>query len=867
MIILSYNIRGGGNRAKRKRVGFLIQKGDVDLCFIQEKKLSGIGVDLVRELWGGVDVEWSYLDANGASGVTRRRTWNYLCEFKNNNADGSWCIGGDFNSISTLDEIIGVTTSEFSRDLRSFNEFIEEMELVDLPTIGGKSTWFKRNGKAMSRLDIFLLSESLVDDWKHEEFHNFVEDEWNKIVVKGRGDYCLVEKLKLLEAGSLGGTKRFMEEVCTRPELHGINLKVLSLGDSLDLEKPFSEEEIKDAIWSCDGNKSPGPDGFSLEFFKRFWLILKDDLMKLCNDFYLKGTLVKAITSSFLALIPKKNNPQDLSEYRPICLVGSIYNILAKILAARMRGVLDKLISTNQTAFVPGRSKMDGVLMVNEMLDWAKRKKRGCLLLKVDFEKAYDSIYWNYLRWIMGRTGFGKRWMKWMKSCIFSSHMSVLVNGSSTKEFKVQRGLRQGDPISPFLFVIDMEGLSALMKKLVEVGDFQPFKYGEEDYVDILQFADDTVIIEEPTCDNLWSMKVILRGFELVSGLKINFHKSNFFGINIGEWLSTSATSFLSCKKGSFPFKFLGIWVGERANKTKVWKDVVTNIKSRLSKWKGRNISIGGRVTLIGSVLNAIPIFTLSFYKAPSMIIKEIRGLLSNFLWNGNANKRSIHWVKWENVCKPKEKGGLGIRDVGDLNRALLLKWKWRILKEDKAIWSRFLLLRYHNPKFKVLASCGEVLNRDDSSWWRHTVLNDFKEEEGVEGFIDWINCDCKNGNNILFWHSCWLGDQTLCDSFPYLFDLSTNKLCKVSDVISWSEGAFSWNVNALFGLDGLDILNSFSSHSVQNDNISDIALQLRELKESLERINPTNLEHDVFWWKLNPTGVFSVASVSSLEL
>ncbi|XP_058751041.1 uncharacterized protein LOC131624069 [Vicia villosa] len=224
--------------------------------------------------------------------------------------------------------------------------------------------------------------------------------------------------------------------------------------------------------------------------------------------------------------------------------------------------------------------------------------------------------------------------------------MSVLVNGSATKEFKVLRGLHQGDPIFPFLFVIAMEGLSALMKKLVEVGDFKPFKYGEEDYVDILQLADDTVTIGEPTCDNLWNMKVLLRGFELVSSLKINIHKNNFFGIHIGEWLSISETSFLSCKKGSFPFKFLGVWVGEGANKRRVWKDVVTNIKSRFSTWKGRNISIGGRVTLIGLVLSAIPIFTLSFFKAPSKVIQEIRGLLSNFLWNGNANKRSIHWVK-----------------------------------------------------------------------------------------------------------------------------------------------------------------------------------------------------------------------------
>ncbi|XP_058751955.1 uncharacterized mitochondrial protein AtMg01250-like [Vicia villosa] len=199
-------------------------------------------------------------------------------------------------------------------------------------------------------------------------------------------------------------------------------------------------------------------------------------------------------------------------------------------------------------------------------------KKKGCLLLKVDFEKAYDSISWNYLRWILEKMGFGKKWMKWMESSIFTNYMSVLVNGSATKDFKIQRGLRQGDPISPFLFVLAMEGLTALTKKSVSVGDFKPFKYGVDDFVDILQFADDTIILGEPTYDNLWSLKVLLRGFEMVSGLKINFHKSNFFGTHIGDWFIKSATIFLACKKGCFPFKFLGIWVGEGAYKKKVWR-------------------------------------------------------------------------------------------------------------------------------------------------------------------------------------------------------------------------------------------------------------------------------------------------------
>lgn len=116
--------------------------------------------------------------------------------------------------------------------------------------------------------------------------------------------------------------------------------------------------------------------------------------------------------------------------------------------------------------------------------------------------------------------------------------------------------------------------------------------------------------------------------------------------------------------------------MGENPRSRKVWLKIINNIKSRLSSWKGRYISIGGSVTLINAVLNAIPSFTLSFYKALVLVIKEIRSLISNFICCGNVNKRCIHWVNLETVCKPKEKGGLGVRDVGEINKVLILKWK-----------------------------------------------------------------------------------------------------------------------------------------------------------------------------------------------
>ncbi|XP_058760864.1 uncharacterized protein LOC131634228 [Vicia villosa] len=478
------------------------------------------------------------------------------------------------------------------------------------------------------------------------------------------------------------------EVVEKRPTLSGVHLKSLSEPESLFLERPFTEKEVEDAIWSCDGNKSAGPDGYSLEFYKRFWLVIRKGVLRLCNDFHGKGSLVKSITSSFLALIPKNNNPQNLGEYRPICLVGSIYKIIAKILAARLKEVIGILVSNNQTAFVPGRTMMDGVLLVNELLYWMRKKKRGCILLKVDFEKAYDSVSWQYLREMMMRMGFGDRWMKWMDACIFTSHMSVLVNGSATKEFKVTKGLRQGDPLSPFLFVLAMEGLTALVRKSIEVGDFKPFK--------------------------------------------------------------------------------------------------------------------------------------------------------------------------------PKEKGGLGVRDVAEVNKALLLKWKWRILREDNAIWSRFISLRYHCPKLKMQASNGDMSRNDDSIWWRDITNNNLINDFVASGFTGCFSCCCKNGKSILFWHSLWLGDQYLRELYPDLFDMSTIKNCAVADVLVWNNGKHYWELEALFRGGAATVFSTGASTSTAAAAVRGMSCWARFCADVNSYI-PIELENDNFVWRINPEKEFLVASISNI--
>lgn len=184
----------------------------------------------------------------------------------------------------------------------------------------------------------------------------------------------------------------FAEVDYSRPVLDGVSFPNISIEDNDFLTAPFSLEEIKEAIWSCDGKKSPGPDGFNLQFYKFFWHILKFEVRDFLLEFYNNASFPKVVTATFIALIPKNDHPQSLSEYRPISLIGSMYKIVAKLLANRLKSVLAKVISATQSAFLPDRQILDGVVVVNELVDLAKRRKDPCFLLKVDFEKAYDSV-------------------------------------------------------------------------------------------------------------------------------------------------------------------------------------------------------------------------------------------------------------------------------------------------------------------------------------------------------------------------------------------------------------------------------------------------------------------------------------------
>jgi hypothetical protein len=327
--------------------------------------------------------------------------------------------------------------------------------------------------------------------------------------------------------------------------------------------------------------------------------------------------------------------------------------------------------------------------------------------------------------------------------------------------------------MSPFLFVLAAEGLNGLLSKAVELKLFSPFMVGDEGPgVTHLQFSDDTILVGVPTFENLWCLKAVLRSFEMVSGMKINFYKSKLVGKNVDADFMTMASCFLHCKIGGLPFQFLGIPVGVNPRKVVTWNPVLEAMRSRLGSWQNKFLSLGGRVTFLNSVLNSIPIHWLSFYKMPRAIVKEITRLQRNFLWAGTADNHKIPWVRWSQVCKRKEEGGLGVKNVEDFNKSLLCKWLWRILTNDNKLWCKLVRARMGVDDELFETRRGAV--RISSVWWED-ICRIGKENNGL--FFKEISKRLGSGESVKFWKEVWLGTEAFAVMFPRLISSKKNGL------------------------------------------------------------------------------------------
>ncbi|GJZ80890.1 RNA-directed DNA polymerase, eukaryota [Tanacetum coccineum] len=462
-----------------------------------------------------------------------------------------------------------------------------------------------------------------------------------------------------------------------------------------DLEKNVTYDEVKRAVWDCGTNKSQGPDGFTFEFLRKYWYVVHKDVVKAVEEFFNSGTFPPGCNALFITLIPKMQDAKLVKDFRPISLIGSFYKIVAKILANRLSLVISTLVSDVQSAFISNRQILDGPFILNELISWCKTKKSKIMVFKVDFEKAFDSVKWDFLDNLLGKFGFGTKWRGWIKGCLTSSMGSILVNGSPTAEFKFHKGLKQGDPLSPFLFILVMESLHFSFNQVLDAGLFKGVRIDNSLSLSHLFYADDAVFIGKWDKSNLITLVNMLKCFFLASGLKINIHKSKLMGIGVPQEEVHSAATFIGCATLSTPFNYLGTKIGGCISRSNSWNDMIVKISTRLSKWKLKTLSIGGRLTLIKSVLSSMPLYHMSIYKVPIGVLNKLESLRRNFFNGVDSNERKFSMCGWKKVLASKNKGGLGISSLFAFNRALLFKWIWRFISQDSSLWTRFIKALY----------------------------------------------------------------------------------------------------------------------------------------------------------------------------
>ena len=516
-----------------------------------------------------------------------------------------------------------------------------------------------------------------------------------------------------------------------------------------------SDSEIREAVMSINGNKAPGPDGFSATFYQSYWHIVGADVIRDVRDFFTSSSLHPQQNETHIRLIPKITAPRSVADYRPIALCNTHYKIIAKLLTRRLKPLLPSLISDTQSAFVSGRSISDNVLITHETLHYLRTSeatKRCTMAVKTDMSKAYDRIEWSFVKEVLKLLGFDDIWIRWVMLCIESVSYSFLINGSPQGLVKPTRGLRQGDPLSPHIFILCTEILSALCAKGQADGSLPGVRVSRNSPpINHLLFADDTMFFckSKPAC--VEALKKILSLYETVSGQRINPQKSAItFSTQTSDSIRDRVKETLEIYSEGGVGKYLGLPEQFGRRKRDIFASILDRIRQKSHSWTAKFLSGAGKQIMLKSVLAAMPCHAMSCFKLPLSLCKQIQSQLTRFWWDSSPEKRKMCWVSWDTMTLPKYAGGLGFRDIEMFNDALLAKIGWRLLKEPHSLLGRVLLGKYaHTSSFMEVP-----IPASASHGWRSVLAGRSILRHGLSWAVG-------NGEKISIWNSPWLSFKT----------------------------------------------------------------------------------------------------------
>ena len=362
-----------------------------------------------------------------------------------------------------------------------------------------------------------------------------------------------------------------------------------------------------------------------------------------------------------MVLILKMAGPESLGNYRPISLCNIVYKIVTKILVARIRPFLDKLVSPLQSAFVLGRRSVDNAIVVQEIIHTISNKKGrvGYMAIKVDLEKAYDKIEWSFIREVLMNANLPQNLISLIMSCVSSVSTSILFNGGNIEPIFQSRGIRQGDPLSPYFFIHCMEALGYLIDEKCKDKSWSPIKSSNNGVAfSHLFFADDLVLFAKADLVNCSTIRDVLDSFCARFGQSISESKSRvFFSLNVDVDTRESLCDILGFRSTPNLGKYLGFLLKHCGTNNEDLNFVLERVKQKLAGWKANLLSLAGRVVLIQASTSTIPTYIMQSTALPKKLLDNIDRVNQKFLWGSTEEAKKVHWVGWHKVTKSKVEG------------------------------------------------------------------------------------------------------------------------------------------------------------------------------------------------------------------